>query len=102
MAAHYGAAVIPGRPYKPRDKAKVEVGVQVVQRWILARLRNRRFFSLAELNQAIRELVGQLNEPTDARMGHYPARAVRSNSIGRRCIRCRRRPTSTPSGSAAG
>jgi hypothetical protein len=60
--AHYGAAVIPARPYKPRDKAKVEVGVQVVQRWILARLRNRRFFSLAELNQAIRELVGQLND----------------------------------------
>src|SRR5208283_3454454 len=44
------------------SKAKVEVGVQVVQRWILARLRNRRFFSLAELNQAIRELVGQLND----------------------------------------
>ena len=62
MAAHYGAAVIPARPYKPRDKAKVEVGVQVVQRWILARLRNRRFFSLAELNQAIRELVGKLND----------------------------------------
>jgi transposase len=62
FAAHYGTAVIPARPYKPRDKAKVEVGVQVVQRWILARLRNRRFFSLAELNQAIRELVAQLNE----------------------------------------
>jgi transposase len=44
-AAYYGTAVIPARPYKPRDKAKVEVGVQVVQRWILARLRNRRFFS---------------------------------------------------------
>ncbi len=62
MASHYGTAVIPARPYKPRDKAKVEVGVQVVQRWILARLRNRRFFSLAELNQAIRELVDQLND----------------------------------------
>jgi len=62
MAAHYGTAVIPARPYKPRDKAKVEVGVQVVQRWILARLRNRRFFSLGELNRAIRELVTQLNE----------------------------------------
>jgi transposase len=54
--------VIPARPYKARDKAKVEVGVQVVQRWILARLRNQRFFSLFELNQAIRELVTQLNE----------------------------------------
>ena len=62
MASHYGTAVIPARPYKPRDKAKVEVGVQVVQRWILARLRNRRFFSLAELNQAIHELVDQLND----------------------------------------
>jgi transposase len=62
FAAHYGTAIIPARPYKPRDKAKVEVGVQVVQRWILARLRNRRFFSLAELNQAIGELVAQLND----------------------------------------
>jgi transposase len=62
MARHYGTAVIPARPYKARDKAKVEVGVQVVQRWILARLRNRRFFSLAEMNQAIRELVVQLND----------------------------------------
>ena len=61
MAAHYGTAVIPARPYKPRDKAKVEVGVQVVQRWILARLRNRRFFSLAELNQAIRELASPVD-----------------------------------------
>ena len=62
MATHYGTAIIPARPYKPRDKAKVEVGVQVAQRWILARLRNRRFFSLAELNGAIRELVADLND----------------------------------------
>jgi transposase len=62
MAAHYRTAIIPARPYKPRDKAKVEVGVQVVQRWILARLRNRRFFSLAELNLAIRDLVNQIND----------------------------------------
>jgi transposase len=62
FAAHYGTAIIPARPYKPRDKAKVEVGVQVVQRWILARLRNRRFFSLTELNHAIGELVEQLND----------------------------------------
>ena len=40
MLAHYGCAVLPARPYKPRDKAKVEVGVQVVERWILARLRH--------------------------------------------------------------
>ena len=62
MAAHYGTAVLPARPYRPRDKAKVEVGVQVVQRWILARLRHQRFFSLAELNSAIAKLVEQLND----------------------------------------
>lgn len=61
MAAHYGTAVIPARPYKARDKAKAEAGVQVVQRWILARLRKRRFFSLAELNAAIKELLAGLN-----------------------------------------
>ena len=61
LAAHYDTAVLPARPARPRDKAKVEVGVQVVERRILARLRNRRFFSLAELNQAIRELLEELN-----------------------------------------
>jgi hypothetical protein len=54
-------AILPTRSRKPRDKAKVEVAVLVVERWILARLRNRRFFSLAELNQAIAELVSDLN-----------------------------------------
>ncbi|MBB2162802.1 IS21 family transposase [Gluconacetobacter sacchari] len=62
MAMHYGSAILPARPYKPRDKAKVEVGVQVVQRWILARLRNQRFFSLAELNAAIAVLLDRLND----------------------------------------
>jgi transposase len=61
MALHYGTAVIPTRVRKPRDKAKAENGVLVVERWILAALRNRRFFSLAELNLAIRELLGRLN-----------------------------------------
>ncbi len=69
LAAHYGTAVVPARPYKPRDKAKVEVGVQVVQRWIMARLRNRRFFSLAELNAAIRELVDKLNDRVTRHLG---------------------------------
>jgi transposase len=62
FARHYGLAVIPTRSGKPKDKAKVEVGVQVVERWILARLRDRTFFSLAELNQAIRELLAELNQ----------------------------------------
>ena len=61
LAAHYGTAVLPARPYKPRDKAKVEAGVQLVQRWILARLRRRTFFSLAEANEAIRVLLKDLN-----------------------------------------
>lgn len=61
LCAHYGCAVIPARPYKPRDKAKVECGVLFAQRWILAVLRHRTFFSLAELNQAIREALEKLN-----------------------------------------
>jgi transposase len=61
FAQHYGVAVIPARVRRPKDKSKVEVGVQVVERWILARLRNHTFFSLAELNGAIRELLAELN-----------------------------------------
>ena len=61
MANHYGAAIIPARPYKPKDKAKVELSVKLVQRWILAKLRNRQFFSVSELNQAIRPLLKELN-----------------------------------------
>ena len=59
---HYEVAIIPARPYKPKDKAKVEAGVQVVQRWIVAALRKHRFFSLAEANRAIAELLKRLNE----------------------------------------
>ena len=62
MAAHYHTAVLPTRPQRPRDKAKVEAAVLIVERWILARLRHRRFYSLAELNAAIGELLHQLNE----------------------------------------
>lgn len=58
---HYSVAVLPARPAHPRDKPKVETAVLVVERWILARLRNRRFFSLAELNGAIAELLAELN-----------------------------------------
>lgn len=57
LAQHYGVAVIPARPMHPKDKAKVEAGVLVAQRWILAALRHRIFYSLAELNFAIRELL---------------------------------------------
>ena len=57
LAQHYGFAIIPARAASPRDKAKVEVGVQVVERWILARLRHHTFFSLVEVNTAIHPLV---------------------------------------------
>jgi len=62
LARHYRTAIVPARPYRPRDKAKVEVGVQIVGRWILARLRNRRFFSLVALNEAIYALLVELND----------------------------------------
>ncbi len=61
LESHYAVAVLPARPAAPRDKAKVEVAVQIVERWILARLRNRRFFGLAELDAAIGELLAELN-----------------------------------------
>lgn len=62
MASHYGVAVLPARVRRPRDKAKAENGVLVVERWILAALRHRQCFSLAELNAAIRELLDKLNQ----------------------------------------
>jgi transposase len=61
FALHCGFGIVPARPYKPRDKAKVESAVQVAQRWIVAALRHRKFFSLEELNVAIRELLEKLN-----------------------------------------
>ena len=62
FAAHYSVSVIPARVRKPRDKAKVENGVLQAERWILAPLRNRTFFDLAELNNAIRERLVELNQ----------------------------------------
>ena len=61
MANYYDTVVIPARVRKPKDKAKVEVAVQVVERWILARIRNRQFFSLRQLNETIAELLVELN-----------------------------------------
>ncbi len=69
MGRHYGTAIIPARPAHPRDKAKVEVGVQIAQRWILARLRNQIFFSLDELNARIRELLTDLDTRVMRRYG---------------------------------
>ena len=61
MVRHYGCAVMPARPYRPKDKPKVEVGVKIIEQWILAALRNRRFFSLGELNTAIHDALETLN-----------------------------------------
>jgi transposase len=68
-ATHCGAVVVPARPRKPKDKAKVEVAVQIAQRWILARLRNETFFALEALNARIRELVIELNARPMKRLG---------------------------------
>lgn len=61
LSQHYNFVIIPARPWHPKDKAKVETGVLFAQRWILACLRNRKFYSLAELNTAIKELLEKAN-----------------------------------------
>ncbi len=62
FARHYDVVVFPARPRKPKDKSLAEIGVQIVQRWLLAAMRNRIFFSLDELNEAIREKLNELNK----------------------------------------
>jgi len=62
LASHYSTVIVPARPYKPKDKAKAEVGVQIVERWIMARLRKENFFSLRQLNLRIQELLIDLNQ----------------------------------------
>ena len=69
MAAHYGVGVLPARPYKPRDKAKVEAGVRFAQSWILGRLRHQTFFSLAECNAAITLALQRMNERPMRKLG---------------------------------
>jgi len=69
LGRHYRTAIVPARPRKPRDKAKVEVAVQVAQRWILARLRNETFFSHEALNTRVAELLEDLNARPMKRLG---------------------------------
>lgn len=76
MAKHYGTAVVPARPGKARDKAKVEVAVQVAQRWILARLRHETHFSLESLNTRIAELLEELNARPMKRYGGVSRREL--------------------------
>ena len=88
LGRHYGMAVVPARPGKPRDKAKVEVGVQIAQRWILARLRHETFFSLTALNHRIAELLEELNNrPMKDRPGAHAGgsqEALRGRGRGHR------------------
>ncbi len=73
MAVHHDTAIVPARPAKPRDKAKVEVAVQVTTRWIAAKLRNITFFSLVELNAAIRDVSTALNDRVTRHLGAHAA-----------------------------
>ena len=78
LGEHYGVAIIPARPYRARDKAKAEVGVQVVQRWIVAALRKRKFFSLEEVNQAIARVAGAAQAAAIPQARGQPRHAVRA------------------------
>ena len=101
LAQHYGFAVIPARAAKPRDKAKVEVGVQVVERWMLARLRHHTFFALAEVNAALAPLLAT-SMPAPLRNCRAHAKSCLTPSTARRSGPCRRSPMSMPSGSSPG
>jgi transposase len=68
LGTHYGTTILPARPARPRDKAKVEVAVQVAERWIVARLRHETFYTLTALNERIADLLGELNAKP---MRHY-------------------------------
>ena len=87
MAAWYGVAVIPARAYKPRDKANPECGVLLAERWIIARLRDRRFYSLAEANAAIAGCVAEINARPFQKLDGSRASLFESPT-GRRCGRC--------------
>jgi transposase len=69
MAAHYGVTILPARPYRPRDKAKVEAGVRFAQTYILGRLRHQTFFSLDEANRAIAQVLNDMNSRVMRRLG---------------------------------
>src|ERR1700745_1482639 len=69
MAAHYAVAILPARPYRPRDKAKVEAGVRFAQTYILGRLRHQTFFSLAEANRGIALILDRMNSHLMRRLG---------------------------------
>lgn len=101
MAAHYGVAVIPARAYKPRDKAKAESGVLIAERWIIARLRDRRFCSIGEANAAIAACVAEINARPFQKLDEAGSRCS-SCWTARRYGRCRPPDTSSRPGTRRG
>jgi transposase len=97
LASHYGVGILPARPYHPKDKAKVEAGVRIAQFYILGRLRNLKFFSLAECNAAIIEILARLNGRPMRRLGVSGA-TCSTPSSDQPCGRCPKPITSLPSG----
>ncbi|BBU04458.1 hypothetical protein WP9W18E04_17970 [Aeromonas veronii] len=95
LAAHFGTAIMPARPRKPKDKSKAEVGVQIVTRWILAVLRHETFHSLAHLNQRISGLLTRsMRNPS--RSCPVAAHPCLPSSMRQHSSPCQRTPTSTP------
>ena len=99
MASHYGIGILPARPRKPRDKAKVEAGVRFAQTYILGRLRRQTFFSLSEANQAIASMVERINAHICAGLASAGGSCLRRSS-GRLSRRCRRPTMSSPNGAS--
>ena len=95
LASHNSVAVMPARPYKPKDKAKAEAGVLLVERWIMAKLRHQTFFSLAELNQCISALLTELNQNPSSKFQAVVSSGLKP-WIDRRCRRYPSMLTSTP------
>ena len=102
LADHYGFVVLPTRVRKPRDKAKVEVAVLIVERFVLAKLRNRRFFSLAELNAGSATCVATINAKVMKKFGKSRRRAAGDDRPSGAQGVAERRPIAMPSGSGCG
>ena len=97
MAAHYNVGILPARPRKARDKAKVEAGVRIAQTYLLGRLRNQTFFSLDEANNAIKPMVERMNDHVMRRVG--VSRRIYLHALkNQRSALCRPLDTSTPNG----
>jgi transposase len=101
MAAHYDTALLPARPRRPRDKAKVEAAVGFVERWMLGRLRHRRFYSLAEVNTAIAEMLTALNDHRVMRHVGRTRRQLFEEIDAPKLRPCRPSPMPSPSGVSA-